>query len=120
MQGASVMVATAPPKMSGTQPCDFSEYLHLFDLSFLLFKMGMLIVPLPGVIQRSEGGSGLEVGKKRVEYIQAPLSMDSTGKNTRVGSHFLLQRIFPIHRLNPALLHCRQIHYCLSHQQSIY
>ena len=77
MQGASVVVATAPPKMSGTQSCDFSEYLHLFDLNFLLFKMGMLIVPLPGVIQRGEGGSGLEVGKKRVEYILACMHAQS-------------------------------------------
>lgn len=29
MQGVSVVVATAPPKMSGTQSCDFSEYFHL-------------------------------------------------------------------------------------------
>jgi len=33
-----------------------------------------------------------------------------------VGCHFLLQRIFPAQRLNPCLLHCRQILYCLSHQ----
>ena len=28
--------------------------------------------------------------------LQAPLSMDSPGRNTGVGNHFLLQRIFPI------------------------
>ena len=39
---------------------------------------------------------------------------DSPGKNTGVGCHFLLQRIFPTQRLNPGLLHCRQI--LLSHQ----
>ena len=43
---------------------------------------------------------------------QAPLSMDSSGKNTRVGCHFLLQGIFPtqgsyLHLL--CLLPCRQI-----------
>lgn len=43
------------------------KYLRLSDLSFLLFKMGMLIVSLPGVIQRGEGGSGFEVGKKEEE-----------------------------------------------------
>ena len=32
---------------------------------------------------------------------QAPLSMDSPGKATRVGCHFLLQGIFPPQRLNP-------------------
>ena len=34
---------------------------------------------------------------------QASLSWDSPGKNTGVGSHFLLQRIFPIQGLNPPL-----------------
>ena len=36
-------------------------------------------------------------------------------KNTGVGCHFLLQRIFPSQRLNPSLpslLHCRWILYC--------
>ena len=37
------------------------------------------------------------------------------GKNTRVGCHFLLQGIFPTQGSNPALLHCRQILYHLSH-----
>ena len=37
---------------------------------------------------------------------------DSPGKNTGVGCHALLQRIFPTQGLNLGLLHCRQI---LSH-----
>ena len=43
---------------------------------------------------------------------------DSLGKNTRVGCHFLLQGIFPTQGLNPGLLHCRQILYCLSRHRS--
>ena len=43
---------------------------------------------------------------------------NSPGQNTGVGSHFLLQGIFPIQGLNPGLLHCRQILYHLSHQGS--
>ena len=43
---------------------------------------------------------------------------DSPSKNTGVGSHSLLQGIFLIQRLNPGLLHCRQILYHLSHQGS--
>ena len=35
-----------------------------------------------------------------------------------VGSHSLLQEIFSTQGLNPLLLHCRQILYCLSHQGS--
>ena len=34
---------------------------------------------------------------------------DSPGKNTGVGCHALLQGIFPTHRLNPGLPHCRQV-----------
>ena len=43
---------------------------------------------------------------------------NSPGKNTGVGSRSLLQGIFPTQRLNPGLLHCGQILYCLSHQGS--
>ena len=42
----------------------------------------------------------------------------SPGKNTGVGCHFLLQRIFPTQGLNLGLLHCRQMLYPLSHQGS--
>ena len=41
---------------------------------------------------------------------------NSPGMNTGVGSHSLLQGIFPTQGSNPGLLHCRQILYCLSHQ----
>ena len=46
---------------------------------------------------------------------QAPLSVDSPGKNTGVGCHALLQGIFLIQGLNPCLLRLlrpRQILYC--------
>ena len=43
---------------------------------------------------------------------------NSSGKNTRVGSHSLLQGIFLIQWSNSGLLHCRQILYHLSHQRS--
>ena len=39
---------------------------------------------------------------------QAPLFMDSTGKNSGMGCHFLLQGIFLTQESNPGLLHCRQ------------
>ena len=40
------------------------------------------------------------------------------GKNTGVGSHFLLRSIFLTQGLNTGLQHCRQILYHLSHQGS--
>ena len=41
---------------------------------------------------------------------------NSPGQNTGMGSHSLLQGIFPTQGLNPGLLHCRQTLYQLSHQ----
>ena len=41
---------------------------------------------------------------------------DSLGKNTGVGCHFLLQRIFLTQKSNPGLLQCRQIFYRLSYK----
>ena len=40
---------------------------------------------------------------------QAPLPMEFSSKNTGVGYHFRLQRIFPTHGSNPGLLYCMQI-----------
>ena len=45
---------------------------------------------------------------------------NSPGKNARVGSHSILQEIFPNKGWNPGLLDCRQILYHLSHQGSPY
>ena len=43
---------------------------------------------------------------------------NSPGQNTGVGSHSLLQEIFPTQGSNPGLPHCRQILYQLSHKRS--
>ena len=43
---------------------------------------------------------------------------DSPSRNTGVGCHVLLQGIFQTQGSNPGLLHCRQILYCQSHQES--
>ena len=43
---------------------------------------------------------------------------DSPGKNTGVGSHSLLQGIFPSQEMNPGILNCKWILYHLSHQGS--
>ena len=44
---------------------------------------------------------------------------DSPGNNTDVGSHSVLQGIFPTRGSNPGLPYCRQILYHLSHQTQI-
>ena len=43
---------------------------------------------------------------------------NSPGQNTGVGSHSILQGIFPTHGSNPGLPHCRHIFYQLSHKGS--
>ena len=45
---------------------------------------------------------------------------DSSGRITGVVCHTLLQSIFATQELNPGLLHCRQILYHLSYQESLY
>ena len=47
------------------------------------------------------------------------LASDSPDKNTGVGCHSLLQRIFPTQGSNLGFLHCRQMLYHLSHQGSL-
>ena len=44
---------------------------------------------------------------------------NSPGQNTGVGSHSILQGIFPAQGLNPGLLHCWWILYCLSHREAL-
>ena len=52
---------------------------------------------------------------------QTSLSMEfSRQEYTGVISHSLLQGIFPTQGLNPGLLHCGQILYHLSHQESLF
>ena len=51
----------------------------------------------------------------RLEPTRLLCPWNSPGKNTGVGCHFLLQRIFLTQGSNPDLLHCRQILYHLSH-----
>ena len=52
--------------------------------------------------------------------LQAPLSMDSAGKNPGVRCHFLFQRIFPTQGSNLGLLHCRRILHQESHKTNLY
>ena len=55
-----------------------------------------------------------------LQHIRLLCPWNSSGKNTGVGSHSLLQGIFLTQGSNLVLLHCRQILYYLSHQGNIY
>ena len=50
--------------------------------------------------------------------IHSSVHGNSPAENTGVGCYALLQGISPTQGLNPGLLHCRRILYCLSHQAS--
>ena len=51
-------------------------------------------------------------------FVTAYSPWNSLGQNTGVGSHFLLEGIFPTQGSNSGLLHCKQILYHLSYQGS--
>ena len=51
-----------------------------------------------------------------VAHQSSPSTRNSPNKNAGVGSHSLLQEIFPMQGAIVGLLHCRQILYCLSHR----
>ena len=73
---------------------------------------------------RDMGGGGLvakshpTLGTPWTVACPAPLSIDSPSKNTGVGYHFLLQRIFPIQRSNLGPLRCKWILYQLNYKGS--
>ena len=90
---AAQAIGTSPGMPQGTQSS---------------FKTPLLLLPVPSSRNKTP----------RTVACQAPLSMRFPGKNTGVGSHVLLQGIFPTQGSNPGLLHCRWTFYHLSQQGS--
>ena len=103
----------------------------VFILACWIFSCGMWdIVPWPGIELQWEHGVLASRPPESVSCSVMSNSLqphglgparllcpwDSSGKNTGVGSHSLLQGIFPTQGSNPGLLDCRQILYHLSHQ----
>ena len=94
----------------------FSKHLHLTTF-YLVSKVTCLIqmilqrglVIKKAVLQKR---SGLWVSLVMLSDVVLSRLVSNTG----VGCHALLQGIFPSQRLNPHLLHCRWILYCLSYQ----
>ena len=95
--------------------------------SLILEKFSLLFEAIPGFLKKVSGLlyviplSFMHGNKKSPQGLEPARLLhpwDSPGKNTGVGCHFLLQRIFPTQGWNPGLLCCRQILYHLSHQGS--
>ena len=81
-----------------------SEFLNYFDCCTVLCLVIQSCLTLRNPMDCSPLGSSVHG--------------DSPGKNTEVGCHAILQGIFPTQGLDPGLLNCRRILYCLSHQRS--
>ena len=81
---------------------------------------------LPGIFFMTSSWAGPPItAPSRIEPRSPTLQVDSLPaepqrkpNNTGVGSLSLLQRIFPAQELNQGLLHCRQILYQLSYEES--
>ena len=74
-------------------------------------------MPVPESVNRSVLSDSLQPHGLQPARLLCP--SNPPGKNTGVGCHSLLQRIFLTKGLNPDLLRCRQILYHLSHQRSL-
>ena len=61
---------------------------------------------------------GIESRSSAFQADSLPAEPQTKPKNTGVGTLTLLQRIFLTQELNQGLLHCRQILYQLSYQES--
>ena len=80
--------------------------------------MHLPITGQPGSCVLSRSDTSNSLGPHGLQPTRLHCPWDSPSKNTGVGSHSFLQEIFLTQRLNPGLLHFRQILYHLS--QHIY
>ena len=90
------------------------QYIHFH---FQYIKMQLILYNRAKVIALSESCSVVS-DSLQPHGLDSP--WNSPGQNTGVGSHSLLQGIFPTQGLNSGLQHCRQILYQLSHKGSPY
>ena len=89
---------------------NYSGFSNLLDMRF---ELALTLILCCAVLSHSVVSDSLQLHWTVAH--QAPLSMDSPGKNTGMGCHALLQGTFLTQGLNMCLLHCRQMLYCLSH-----
>ena len=108
--------------MRSSHSCSQSELFYFNFLHFTIKKLQThtkvetLVTMLTIVIIVTKEGESCSVVSDflRPHGLYSP--WNSLGQNTLVGSHSLLQGIFPTQGSNPGLPHCRRILYQLSHQ----
>ena len=96
---------------SYAKPYKFSS-LWLFTLKFAITN------PLCCLAKLKHEGESHSVMSNSLRSHGVYSPWNPPDQNTRVGSLFLLQRVFQSQRWNPGLLHCKQVLYHLSHQGS--
>ena len=89
----------------------FSNYFPYYTVLIPVMNLSIIMCVSHSVMISSFQPHGLQPARLLCPW-------DSPGKSTRVGCHFLLQGIFQTQGLNLGLLHCGQILYHLSHQES--
>ena len=78
-------------------------------------NIGVVIpFPSPGDLPNP----GIKLSSPLLQVSSLPAEPPGETKNTGVGSHSLLQHVFPTQESNWSLLHCRQVLYQLSYQGS--
>ena len=94
------------------------KFAEQFNLEFLLGEIKVLIDLIKYTYFSELSYYSMKKVKVRLGLPGSSVHGDSHGKNTGVGSCFLLQGIFPTEESNLSLFHYRRILYCLSHQGS--
>ena len=105
-------------------PC--ASYILPWFVAERIPKCGRGLSKRSAILTKPVGGgdalvtkSSLTLETPQTVARQAPLPLESPGKNTGAGCHFLLQGIFLTQGLNPSLLHCRQFLYRLSNEATV-
>ena len=100
--------------------CYFSIWRHfwMFAPTFLQMLLTQVLVQLAPVLYEVKWSESHFVMSSSLRPHGLYSTWNSPGQNTRVDSLSLLRGIFPTQALNPALPHCSQILYQLSHKGS--
>ena len=86
-------------------------FSHILEPNFLFFHKNLL-----EEVESQSGSHSVMSNSLKTHVWYSPLN--SPGQNIGVGSHSLLQGIFPTQGPNPSLPHYRQVLNQLSHQES--
>ena len=99
--------------VSGTQQSDSVLYIYFFQIIFHCSLVLCVCVCVKATRSCLTLCNPMDCSPLIYRFL---CPWNSPSKNAGVGSHSLLQGIFPAQGLNPGLLHCRQILYSLNYK----